>query len=53
LLIGLGIRQLSMHGNAIPRVKRAIRAVNYKQCLEIAANALAAPDADTVRTLLR
>jgi phosphotransferase system enzyme I (PtsI) len=53
LLIGLGIRQLSMHGNAIPRVKRAIRAVNYKQCLEIAANSLAAPDAATVRTLLK
>jgi phosphotransferase system enzyme I (PtsI) len=52
LLVGLGIRQLSMHGAAIPRVKRAIRAVSYKQCLEIAGTALAAADADSVRLLL-
>jgi len=52
LLIGLGIRQLSMHGAAIPRVKRAIRAVSSRQCLHLAAQALAAADADTVRALL-
>jgi phosphotransferase system enzyme I (PtsI) len=52
LLVGLGIRQLSMHGAAIPRVKRAIRAVSMKQCREIAAAALAAGDADEVRGLL-
>jgi phosphotransferase system enzyme I (PtsI) len=52
LLVGLGIRQLSMHGAAIPRVKRAIRAVSSKQCLEIAGTALAAADADSVRLLL-
>jgi phosphotransferase system enzyme I (PtsI) len=52
LLVGLGIRQLSMHGAAIPRVKRAIRAVSSRHCLEIAALALAAADADSVRDLL-
>jgi phosphotransferase system enzyme I (PtsI) len=52
LLVGLGIRQLSMHGAAIPRVKRAIRAVSLKQCREIAAAALAAAEADEVRALL-
>ncbi len=52
LLLGLGIRQLSMHGAAIPRVKRAIRAVSSRHCLEIAALALAAADADSVRALL-
>jgi phosphotransferase system enzyme I (PtsI) len=52
LLVGLGIRQLSMHGLAVPRVKRAIRAVSSKQCLAIAADALAAADADGVRALL-
>jgi phosphotransferase system enzyme I (PtsI) len=53
LLIGLGIRQLSMHGLAIPRVKRAIRKVSLAYCQEIAAAALDAPDADVVREILR
>ncbi len=52
LLFGLGIRQFSMHGNAIPRVKRAIRAVSSTQCLQLAATALELPDADSVRALL-
>jgi phosphotransferase system enzyme I (PtsI) len=52
LLVGLGMRQLSMHGAAIPRVKRAIRAVSLRHCREIAAAALAAVDADSVRLLL-
>jgi phosphotransferase system enzyme I (PtsI) len=53
LLIGLGIRELSMHGNAIPRVKRAIRQVSLKQCTELATAALNAVDADEVREILR
>jgi phosphotransferase system enzyme I (PtsI) len=53
LLLGLGIRQLSMHGNAVPRVKQAIRRVSLADCEEIAAAALNAPDADTVREILR
>jgi phosphotransferase system enzyme I (PtsI) len=53
LLIGLGVRQLSMHGLAVPRVKRAIRQVSLAFCEEIAAAALSAPDADMVREVLR
>lgn len=53
LLLGLGIRQLSMHGNAIPKVKRAIRAVTMAQCKAVAVAALAAPSADAVRKILR
>jgi phosphotransferase system enzyme I (PtsI) len=53
LLLGLGIRQLSMHGLAVPRVKRAIRQVSLTHCEEIAAAALNAADADTVREILR
>jgi len=53
LLLGLGIRQLSMHGNAIPRVKRAIRNVSLAHCNEIAAAALEAVDADAVREILQ
>ncbi len=53
LLLGLGIRQLSMHGNAVPRVKRAIRAVSLAQCDAIATAALAATSADAVREIIR
>jgi phosphotransferase system enzyme I (PtsI) len=53
LLLGMGIRQLSMHGNAVPRVKRAVRAVTMPQCEAIAAAALNAQDADEVREILR
>ncbi len=53
LLLGLGIRQLSMHGNAIPRVKRAIRALNLTQCEAAAMAALEAVDADAVREILK
>jgi phosphotransferase system enzyme I (PtsI) len=53
LLVGLGIRELSMHGHAIPRVKRAIRQVSLRQCTALAAAALDAADADAVRAILR
>jgi phosphotransferase system enzyme I (PtsI) len=53
LLLGLGVRQLSMHGAAVPRVKRAIRAVHFDACQAVAEAALAAPDAEAVRERLR
>jgi len=53
LLLGLGIRQLSMHGNAVPRVKRAIRAVTLAQCEAVAQSALSASSADAVRAILK
>lgn len=52
LLLGLGIRQFSMHGPAVPRVKQAIRASTILLCEQLAAEALAAPDAQSVRALL-
>jgi phosphotransferase system enzyme I (PtsI) len=52
LLLGLGIRQLSMHGNAIPRVKQVIRANTLTNCEILAAAALAAESADEVREIL-
>ncbi len=52
VLIGLGIRSLSMHGNAIPRVKRAIRAVDMEYCNTLAAAALEAPDGTAVRDMI-
>ena len=52
LLLGLGLRQLSMHGNAVPLVKRRIRASTMVECERLANAALAAPDAQAVRALL-
>lgn len=52
LLIGLGIRQLSMHGNAIPSVKKAIRSVNLAACQSMAKAALGAANAEQVRGIL-
>ena len=52
LLLGLGIRHLSMHGNAVPRVKQAIRASHLQACEALANEALAAPDAEAVREIL-
>ena len=52
LLVGLGIRALSMQGSAIPRVKRAIRAVSLAHCTSLASAALDAADAATVARLI-
>lgn len=40
LLVGLGIRSLSLPPNALPKVKKAIRSVSLGQCEEIAARAI-------------
>jgi phosphotransferase system enzyme I (PtsI) len=52
LLLGLGIRQLSMHGNAIPRVKQAIRGTTLAACEALAEAALQAESAEAVRAVL-
>jgi phosphotransferase system enzyme I (PtsI) len=40
LLVGLGVRSLSVPPNALPKLKKAIRSVSIAQCEEIAARAL-------------
>lgn len=52
LLLGLGVRQLSVHGNAVALVKRKIRGSTMADCERLAEAALAAPDAKSVRALL-
>ena len=52
LLLGLGIRQLSMHGNAIPLVKQAIRGTTLAACEALAEQALQAESAEGVRGVL-
>ena len=52
LLIGLGVRELSVSPAAIPAVKQAVREVDSSRAEALAARALAAPDAAGVRSLL-
>ena len=52
LLIGLGVRELSVSPAAVPAVKQAVRAVDTTEAGALAALALAAPDAAAVRALL-
>jgi phosphotransferase system enzyme I (PtsI) len=40
LLVGMGVRSLSVPPNALPKLKKAIRSVSILQCEEIAARAM-------------
>ena len=52
VLVGLGVRELSMAPPAIPRVKRAVREIELGAARELAAAALAAGSAREVRRRL-
>jgi phosphocarrier protein FPr len=52
VLLGLGVRELSVSPPAVPRVKAAIRELDLGCCAEIAHRALAMPGADDVRKLV-
>ncbi len=52
LLIGLGVRELSVAPAAVPAVKQAVRMVDGPEAEALAARALAAVDAAAVRALL-
>jgi phosphocarrier protein FPr len=53
LLIGLGVRELSMSAPAIPHVKRAVRETDLASARTLAQDALALSGAAEVRELLR
>ncbi|OFW76865.1 MAG: hypothetical protein A2Z48_12540 [Actinobacteria bacterium RBG_19FT_COMBO_70_19] len=53
MLLGLGVRELSMSAPAIPAVKRAVRGVDLGRAREHAARALELPRAAAVREMLR
>lgn len=53
LLLGLGVRELSMNPPAIPAVKRAVRATELGPARELAERALALPSAVAVRDLVQ
>jgi phosphotransferase system enzyme I (PtsI) len=53
LLLGLGLRQLSVPASAIPEVKQVCRSVSVADCRLIADKALAMDGAREVKAFLR
>jgi phosphoenolpyruvate-protein phosphotransferase (PTS system enzyme I) len=53
LLVGLGVRELSMSPAAIPRVKSAIRGVSAAHAAAVARTALGIPVAEEIEAMLR
>jgi phosphoenolpyruvate-protein phosphotransferase (PTS system enzyme I) len=53
LLIGLGLRTLSVTSSAIPQLKRFIRSVTVQQCERVAKQALTLDSDVQVSALLR
>jgi phosphocarrier protein FPr len=52
LLLGLGVRELSVNPRAVPGVKQAVRAVDLPKAVDLAARAQRAESAAAVRALL-
>jgi phosphotransferase system enzyme I (PtsI) len=53
LLLGLGLRQLSVTPSAIPEIKRVVRGVTLEQCMAVAARALAMESARNIDNYLK
>jgi phosphocarrier protein FPr len=52
LLVGLGVRELSVSPPAVPVIKQAVRGIDSRDAATLAATALTAESADAVRELL-
>ena len=52
VLVGLGVRELSVSPSAVPRVKAAVRDLDVGRCTSLAREALTMSDADDVRKLV-
>jgi len=52
VLVGLGVRELSVSAPAVPRVKAAVRELDVERCGTLAQRALGLPGADDVRKLV-
>jgi phosphocarrier protein FPr/phosphocarrier protein len=52
ILLGLGVTELSVPAAAIAETKAIVRSLHLAACRTLAAEALAAPDADAVRALV-
>jgi phosphotransferase system enzyme I (PtsI) len=53
LLLGLGLRQLSVPPSAIPEIKKICRSVTIEQCEKVARHALILENARDVKSFLR
>ena len=53
LLLGLGLRRLSVPPSAIPEIKQVCRQVNLPRCQEIAQRALGMEQASEIETYLQ
>ncbi|AJT42466.1 phosphoenolpyruvate--protein phosphotransferase [Psychromicrobium lacuslunae] len=53
VLVGLGVSSLSMTAHALPAVAAALASIDSKEAVDLAALAVAAPDAITARRLVR
>lgn len=51
LLIGCGLKELSMTSSCIPAIRSVIRALNYEQCKELTAEALKCDTAEEVEKI--
>ncbi len=52
LLLGLGVRSLSMNASAVPKVKQAIRSVRIDPCVRFARRVMEQGDAERIRVLV-
>ncbi|MBV9784543.1 MAG: phosphoenolpyruvate--protein phosphotransferase [Acidisphaera sp.] len=52
LLLGLGLRSLSMNAAAIPRVKQALRGVSFAACARFARRVMEQPDPQLIAELV-
>jgi phosphotransferase system enzyme I (PtsI) len=52
LLLGLGVRSLSMNASAVPKVKQAIRSVAIADCIRFARRLMEQGDSEQIRTML-
>ncbi len=52
VLLGLGVRELSVAPPAVPRVKAAIRELDVERCAALARDTLVLPGADDVRKIV-
>jgi phosphotransferase system enzyme I (PtsI) len=53
LLVGLGVRELSMNPTSIPRVKAALRAISAERAREVALRSLELPTAEKISLGIR
>lgn len=52
LLLGLGVRSLSMNASAVPKVKQVIRSVKIDDCIRFARRVMEQGDAERIREML-